>query len=55
MLQLGKSTPQTPTAHAFLREKVEGLFEQLHLPIFRYAHLHYHGSAVRCNSKAHPD
>jgi RNA polymerase sigma-70 factor (ECF subfamily) len=36
MLQLGESTPQTPTAHAILREQVEGLFEQLHLPIFRY-------------------
>jgi RNA polymerase sigma-70 factor (ECF subfamily) len=36
MLQLGESTPQTSTAHAILRERVEGLFEQLHLPIFRY-------------------
>ena len=36
MLQLGESTPQTSTAHAILREKVEGLFEQLHLSIFRY-------------------
>jgi RNA polymerase sigma-70 factor (ECF subfamily) len=36
MLQLGESTAQTPTADAILREKVEGLFERLHLPIFRY-------------------
>jgi RNA polymerase sigma-70 factor (ECF subfamily) len=36
MLQLGDLTPQTQTARAILREKVEGLFEQLHLPIFRY-------------------
>ena len=36
MLQLGESTPRTLTAHAILREKVGGLFEQLHVPIFRY-------------------
>jgi RNA polymerase sigma-70 factor (ECF subfamily) len=36
MFQLGHLTPQTPSAHAILREKVGGLFEQFHLPIFRY-------------------
>jgi RNA polymerase sigma-70 factor (ECF subfamily) len=36
MLQLGELTPQTPPAHMILREKIEGLFDQLHLPIFRY-------------------
>ena len=36
MLQLGDLTPQTSSAHAVLRETVENLFEQLHLPIFRY-------------------
>ena len=36
MLQLGDLRSQTPPALAILREKVEGLFEQLHLPVFRY-------------------
>ena len=36
MLQLGDLRYQTPPALAILREKVEGLFEQLHLPVFRY-------------------
>ena len=36
MLQLGDSTAQTPPALAILREKVQDLFEQLHLSIFRY-------------------
>jgi RNA polymerase sigma-70 factor (ECF subfamily) len=36
MFQLGQLTAQASPANAILREKVEGLFEQFHLPIFRY-------------------
>src|SRR5262245_50164933 len=36
MPQLGDLARHTPPALASLRESVEGLFEQLHLPVFRY-------------------
>jgi len=36
MIRLGDSTLPAPAALAILCEKVERLFEQLHLPVFRY-------------------
>src|SRR5262249_23303694 len=36
MLQLGDLTLQTSSTPAILRERVEGLFRELHLSVFRY-------------------